>query len=208
MIDALSDAKARVHRYWNIDGLHEIAISVLFLLTAAWVWAGDLPSLGRVWKAALSVTFPLMLCGGILAEGKVVHAIRLRMTYRRTGFVEFRQPSRQLRAGSGVAGSVAAVLLVILITRNNAANIESWWVPGMGALVGFFSGWLGLTQGPRRFLLVAAVSVITGGAIGYAGYEMNTGMALYYLVMAVTLLLSGGVTLWHYLRVSPAPGEE
>lgn len=208
MIDALTDARSRVHRYWNVDGLHEIAISVLFLLTAAWVWAGDMASLSRTWKGVLSVTFPLMLCGGIMAEGKVVKAIRMRLTYRRTGFVEFRQPSRRTRVWSGVAGCAVAVLLASFIARNGADWVETWWVPGLGALVGVFAGWLGWTQGPRRFLAVAAVSVAAGAAIGLAGYEMNAGMAIFYLVMGVTMLLSGGTALWQYLRIAPAPAEE
>src|SRR5690242_655678 len=113
MNDPMREAERRLQRYWNVDGLHEIAITVMLALTSLWTWASDLSELPRAWKSAFSATVPLLLCGGIFVEGWAIKAIRRRLTYPRAGFVEFRKPTRikRVRAvllGSFVAAAIAA----------------------------------------------------------------------------------------------------
>jgi hypothetical protein len=207
MTDALLEAKGKVHRYWNVDGLHEIAIACIFLLTAGWVWASDISPAGSVWRAVLSVSFPIMLCGGIMGEKRVVAAIRQRLTFRRTGFVEFRKPSPRQRAVSAVFGVAVAIALTVIVAQRGTAALEEILAPGMAALVGLFMGWLGFFHGPRRFVAVAAASVAAGLAIAYARLDMSAGMAAYYAAMGAVLLGSGVFTLWQYLRTSREPAE-
>ncbi len=208
MTDVLTQAKSRVQRYWNVDGLHEIAIAILFLWTAGWSAGGDAVPHGSLWKAVFSIGFPIVLCGGILIEGRAVRAIRDRMGYRRTGFVEFRAPSRRKRVLSGVMGALVAALLALLVAKRGIDNLDLVWVPGIGLLLGLFMARIGWAGGTRRFLWVGAASVGAGGAIGLAGLGITPGMSVYYAVMGVVLLLSGGLTLRRYLRIAPEPVEE
>jgi hypothetical protein len=207
MTDALADARQRVNRYWNVDGLHEIAIAVLFLGSAAWSWAAEAPPQGMLWRATLSVGFPIFLCGGILLERRAVSAIRQRLTFRRTGFVEFRKPNPRQRLISGLAGMVVAIGLVLLIATRRIDQIDTLLAPGVGLAVGAFLGWLGFAQGPKRLLLAAAASMLTGLGIAHSGMGMNAGLAAYYTVMGAVLLISGALTLFRYLRTAPEPEE-
>jgi hypothetical protein len=54
--------------------------------------------------------------------------------------------------------------------------------------------------GVARLYVLAAISAVCGVAITLAGFTEQTGLPLYYLSMGLILLVSGGWTLWSYLR--------
>jgi hypothetical protein len=209
MDDPLLDAKARVQRYWNVDGLHEIAIAILFLLTAVIVWAGDSASLPKFWRGAAGVAFPIVLMGGIFLEPSVVRAIRNRLTFPRTGYVAFgKAPVRQ----QGIAGVLAfcvAVAVAVLLARSSVEDLQGWLAPALSVLLGGFTVWMGRRYGLPRFLAVAVFSVAAGFAIGAAGLPLSESMAAYWLAMGVAMLTSGTLALLHFLHAAPAAsGDE
>jgi len=111
MNDPLREAEGRLQRYWNVDGLHEIGVALIFALTALWVWAGDLSDLPRAWKGWFSATFPVVICGGIFGEKYVVNAIRRRLTYPRAGFARLRQPPRKKQVWAALMGAFVAAAI-------------------------------------------------------------------------------------------------
>ncbi len=208
MTDVLTQAKSRLQRYWNVDGLHEIAIAILFLITAGWSWGEKAAPQSRLWKGVFAVGFPLVLCGGILMEGRAVRAVRERLAYRRTGFVEFRKPSRRIRAISAVTGAIVAVLIALFVAKQGTERLERFWVPGLGSLVGLFLVRVGWAGGTLRFVSLGAASVVAGALIGYAGLGISPGMSVYYAAIGGLFLVSGGMTLRRYLKIAPEPVEE
>src|SRR4051794_2535884 len=104
MDDQLREAEGRLQRYWNVDGLPEIGVALILAMTALWVWASDVSGLPQPWKGAFSTTFPVIFCGGIMAEGRVIKLIR-RLTYPRAGFAELRKPPRTKRVWATLAGA-------------------------------------------------------------------------------------------------------
>jgi hypothetical protein len=198
MNDPLREAEGRLQRYWNVDGLHEIAIAVLLALTALWTWASDLSELPRAWKGAFSSTFPLVLCGGIFIEGRVIKAIRRRLTYPRAGFVEFRKPSRTKQVQAALIGMfVAAAIAASAFAR---LDLSRWAL----ALIGIGMGWMMWQIGTRsnlpRFRMLAAVIATLGVAIAAANWRFELGIVAFFGMAAAALLVSGGVTLWRFLH--------
>jgi hypothetical protein len=206
MNDPLTRAEARVQRYWNVDGLHEIAAALLFALTAVWVWATDLSSLPRAWKGAFSITFPVMLWAGIWAEGRVVGAIRRRLTIPRAGFVAFRKPPRRKQAIVAGAAFLVAAAIAVLIVRDSGSLLR-WGIAFAGLGVATFLGSIGWRTGLVRFFLVGFLMLAAGIAIPLSGMDLSRGMMLYWLIAGGTFLISGGVTLWRFLHAPLAPTE-
>jgi hypothetical protein len=201
MHDPLRDAEARLQRFWNVDGLHEIGIAVLFGLTAVWVWSSDLADLPKFWKGVFSTTFPVLIFGGIYGEKWVVERIRRRMTVPRVGFVKLRRPSVRMRLGSGVGGAVAAVLVAAMAVRD-PSGWERWAGAAMGLMVGGFlsvMAWKGQTP---RFYAVAVVLAVTGAWISWARLPFAEALTTFWAVSAIAVLVSGGVTLWRFLHGS------
>src|SRR3954469_21497796 len=124
MNDPLREAEAHLQRYWNVDGLHEIAVALIFGLTGLWVWATDVSTLPHAWKGAFSMTFPLLILGGMWAEGKAIQALRGRLTYPKVGYVELRKPPRWRLIAAGAVAAVLAALLIVAIKRYTAEELR------------------------------------------------------------------------------------
>src|SRR6478672_10899713 len=92
--DPLHLAEVHLQRYWNVDGLNEIAVALISGLTGLWVWGSDVSNLPHAWKSAFSATFPFLICGGMWSAGFIVKRIRRTLTYPRVGFAELRRPPR------------------------------------------------------------------------------------------------------------------
>jgi hypothetical protein len=208
--DPLLDANTRVQRYWNVDGLHEIAMAILFLLTALSVWAGESATLSKFWKGAAAVALPIFLIVGISVEGSVVQAIRRRLTFPRTGFVTFRKPSAKRRRVGVTVAFCIAILVVFLVARSPLENVQAWLVPALSLVFGGFVAWMGLAFRLRRFLVVALASAAAGAAIAALGLPLPAAMAMYWMAMGVVMLLSGALALRRYLHAAPVetPGDE
>jgi hypothetical protein len=200
MDDVLRDAQARLERYWNVDGLHEIGVALILAMTALWLWATDLSDLPRVWKNAASTTFPLLLCGGIFAEKYVVKAIRRRLTYPRVGFAELRTPPVRGRVFSGVAAAIIALAIAFGMSRLGPAEFRRWVVVVPALLCCAILWRLGSRAGVTRFRAVAALLAASSIAIAGAGLSFPAGLALFWVIAAAAFFVSGGITLWRFLH--------
>jgi hypothetical protein len=201
MDDPLRDAEARLQRFWNVDGLHEIGIAILFGLTAVWVWSSDLADLPKFWTGVFSATFPMLLLGGMYGEKWVVERVRRRLTVPRVGFVKLRQPSVRMRVGSGIAGAAVAALVAVMAVRDQS-GWERWAGAAMGLMLGAFlavMGWKGRTP---RFYVVGAVLVVAGVWLSWKRLEFAETMVAFWAISSVAVLVSGGVTLWRFLHGS------
>jgi hypothetical protein len=199
MDDPLREAEARLQRFWNVDGLHEIGIAVIFGLTAVWVWSSDLADLPKVWKGVFSSAFPLILLAAMFGEKWVVERVRRRLTAPRVGFVKLRPPSMQMRVGSGIAGAVVAALVAVMAVRE-PSGWERWLGAALGLMMGASltaMGWKGRTP---RFYAVGAVLVVAGAWLSWKRLEFAETMVAFWAISAVAVLVSGGVTLWRFLH--------
>jgi hypothetical protein len=198
MDDPLRQAENRLQRYWNVDGLHELGIAVLLALTALWVWASDLSELPHVWKGVFSATFPVLLCGGIAVEGPIVKAIRRRLTYPRAGFAEFRKPPRRNRVWAATMGIMIAAVIA------SSAFVElallRWTVALIGLGMAGLLWQIGCRANLIRFRAVAALVLVSGIAVTVAGFPFEMGIVVYFALVAAAFLVSGGITLWRFLR--------
>ena len=97
--------------------------------------------------------------------------------------------------------------LVVALMATAPASLA--WMPAItGLIVGgawlIFASRLGLP----RFFLLAIASLVFGIGLSLTGLGDILGLAIYYALMSLTLLLSCGLTLRSYLKQAPAPQEE
>jgi hypothetical protein len=205
MNDNLSKMMRRPRQYWYADGLPEIAVGTIFLV-AGLIFSGQaaVPDYSP-WKALSSLAFPILIVGGMWLTRWLVGAAKARLTYPRTGYVAYPRPSRRRRIvtlliGAGVGGLLANLLI--------AANLDTlnFTFPLQGLFVGLLIGFIG--QGLIRFYVVGGFTTLLGIALAAVGMPEEPGNAIFYGLLGLALMLSGGVTLWRYLRHNPPPEEE
>jgi hypothetical protein len=200
MDDPLRQAEARLERYWNVDGLHEIGVALILALTALWVWATELSDLPQAWKRGFSTTFPFLLIGGMSVERVVIKTIRRRLTYPRAGFAEMRKPTGGRRLVSALAAAVIAAGIGFAGARFEPEQLRRWAVIVPGVAAGIFLWQIGSRAGVSRFYAAGALIAAASLAIAGAGMSMSLGLTLFWAIAAGVLLVSGGITLWRFLR--------
>jgi len=205
MKDSIDSLQQHTKQYWNIDGLAEIAIGGFFLLFSLNFFGIVLLPNGPV-RIILGIAgTPLLVILAIWVGKRAVEALKIRLTYPRTGYIAYQQPPKKRRWIALAIGAVITGLLLLLIYIFN---------PGTGAWMplvdGIFLGLLLLliNRGFLRFYLLAAASFLSGLLLAYANAAGNLGHAAFYGLMGTALVLSGLLTLRAYLYKNPQMTED
>lgn len=198
MKNDLDQTLQRTKQYWYTDGLNEIAIGAIFLLLSLYFLLEVFLPPKSLLATLLTASFVLIIAGGGLLAGRVVNEIKTRLTYPRTGYVAYRQARGSQRLFLALIAMLMASLITMLIASTPASRA---WIP---ALTGFIIGamWLfaGYKIGITRFYLLAAVSSLLGAGISLVGLGEILGAAVFYGLMSLAMIISGGLTLGSYLR--------
>jgi hypothetical protein len=205
MNDDIQKAMQRTKRYWHVDGLVEGAFGGVCLVLALFFLIQSILPQNNLFSQLLNAGFVVILIGSMLVSRKAVTFAKERLTYPRTGYVSYRRSTggRHVLA-FGVAMLMATLVTVLFVTAPTSLD----WLPAItGLLIGgamlFFSYRVGLA----RFALLALISSLLGCALSLVGLGNVPGLALYYGLMGLALLVSGGLTLARYLRETDMPEE-
>ncbi len=205
MNSRLNNLMRRPRQYWYADGLPEIAIGSLFLV-ANLIFSGQVAVPEHSpWKALTSLAFPVLIVAGLWLTRWLVGAAKARLTYPRTGYVAYPRPSRRRRIFTLLLGAIVAGLMANLLI---AASLDTLNVtfPLQGLFVGLLIAFIG--QGLIRFYVIGGFTAALGITLAAAAMPEEPGNAIFYGLLGLALVISGGLTLWHYLRQNPQPAEE
>ena len=212
MSDEIKRAQLRANQYQHVDGTYELTFGITFLLMAASFWWIGLAGATNDFLANnIYPWIPLVvfLGGGLLIDS-LVKRFRLRVTERRSGYMEGRKPQplkRSTRLAIWIGIPLLTVFLLVVMSLNRgkfqAGGQEaiSWLLPSFMGLM--FAGlWVivGWKIALPRFYLIAVLSVAVGVFLFFNGMGGNPGMAALFGAMGSALTLSGGITLWRYLE--------
>ncbi len=203
-----SDVEQRVKRYWYIDGIGELIGGGLFLLLGLYFSAqqyfGDQSVIGVILQSG----FALILIGGALVGRRLINALKTRLTYPRTGYVEYSTSGKNAvpRRMIAVVIAMAVAIFSIVITRKIDAIDAMVAVTGVLVAVILVAkqGW---STGVPRFYVLSAVSVILGIVLSVRGLPRGYDLGTFYGLMGTAFAISGSLTLRRYLKENPLPAE-
>jgi hypothetical protein len=216
--DPIKRSQLRVLQYQNIDGSFELTFSGLFLLMAVFFYFMFRVALPN---SLLSNLMPLVLCsvfigGGYLID-RLVQKLRERYTYPRTGYIAYSRQTKPLRPATRLMIWVGIPLLTVLLLAilflnrskfpvSDNPDYSLFIMPGFSGLL--FSGLYAIMAWKLalpRFYLIAAASLLVGAGLLASGLPTYLGIAALFGALSLILLISGGLTLWHYLRSTRPP---
>jgi len=206
--------------YDNIDGVTELCIGFMCLAWTLLAWLQMHTPEGAVWHRMYTLfIFVAVMCFITHFGSK---AIKNRITYRRTGYVEYRRDKQWVPMA--IAAAVAALVPVGLFV----ASRRHWHIATPVCLIGLgiaafyipyarMARWRWATFGA----MVAAPLVIAALPAELVEAFANhvsvfsaipaTAVGAYWLTFGIDgalLMLSGGIGLWLYLRHTQAPAQE
>lgn len=209
MSNNLTDVEQHIRRYWYADGFGELVggggmCLILALYFAAQEYLGDDTLIGGLLQASLA----LVLLGGFYLVRRLINAAKLKVTYPRTGYVEY-QTGGGNRWVAGILSAVVAMALaatfVFIVRRINTIDAMT---AISGAAVGIIlfvkQVW---SAKVKRFYILSLAALIFGAMLSVSGIPRGYNLGLFYGLMSLSFAISGGLTLKKYLSENPLPTE-
>jgi hypothetical protein len=209
MQNSFSDVEQRVKRYWYTDGIGELIGGGMFILLgiffAAQQYFGENSTLGGLLQAGLII----FLVGGMWIGRWLIKEFKARLTYPRTGYVEYHVDQSNLNRRRIIAGVVA--LLVAALAMLFSKQVPSFLNITL-ALTGIVVGLIlifaqGRGSGMERFYVLGGISFVLGIGLALSGLPEGYSLGMFYGLMGLCFILSGGLTLRRYLAENPLPLE-
>ncbi len=204
---SLKRSEQRAHRHWYQDGLAEMAVGIYFLLLALLFYTEYVIEGANI--SALGL--PLITLGGIFGIAPIVRRVKAHLTYPRTGFVRYNEPSVSRRWFVLTLGLVIGVAVGVLVAtiqpltdiaedlNTRGEQIIFNWLPlAQATLLTIILGFTAYRFSLFRYYIVAAISLVAGIVVMSLGDVLGT--AIYLTIMFLTLVASGLITLRNFLR--------
>jgi hypothetical protein len=204
MSHSYKEIEQKTRRYWYVDGLAEIFIGLLLAVVGLLVQAPEQFPGGSWLRLILVAGLVVIIVGGAWLGGKMVRAVKARLTYPRTGYVNYRKPSPKRRLRNLLIMIPIAALWIIVVLIFGKGLIA--WAPLIDGLVLCAILWVA-GMGLLRFYLLAGLSLVVGGILAYLQIGGNWGQMVFDLIMGLSLAVSGTITLVRYLRQTSIPED-
>lgn len=204
MKENFSEVETRIKRYWYVDGFGELVggggmCLILAIYFAAGEYFGDQSFFGGL----MSSTMALVLIGGFFLVRRIINEAKERVTYPRTGYVEYPDARRKIPSAifAAIGGALLAAIFVSLVRRFDS-------VDAMVAISGIvmsliLSGKQIWSTRVSRFYLLSAAALIYGLVLAISGLPRGYNLGLFYGLMSLSFVISGGLTLKKYLDENP-----
>jgi hypothetical protein len=205
----LSDVEQRVRRYWYTDGLGELMGGGMCLLLglyfSAQQYVGDQSPLGEVLQSG----FAVILISGVMVARRLVNRLKMRLTYPRTGYVEYETSGKNILPRGLFAAAIAmtvAIFSVVIVRRIDAID-SMVAVTGVlfAAILLIKQGW---SSGMPRFYILSVLALVLGIVLSVSGFARGYNLGVFYGLMGIAFGISGGLTLRRYLQQNPLPTED
>jgi hypothetical protein len=205
----LSNVEQRVKRYWYTDGIGELIGGGMFILLGIYFSLQEFLGQNSMMSGILQASLILVMIGGMAISRRLVTALKTRLTYPRTGYVEYRVDEYNLKSRRIwviiLAFTVSALTMVFVRLFQSFDSI----VAVTGVAVGLIRVILrAKVSGLTRFYILGAVSVLLGLTLSVSALPNGYSLGLFYGLMGICFMISGGLTLQRYLDENPLPVEQ
>jgi hypothetical protein len=156
---------------------------------------------------------PLLIIGGSLLSKQVVHSLKERITYPRTGYIAY-EKKRNTGQRRWVIPAFAllialAYIVADLLTNDSQVDLSRFGVAFMVGLIGGASfAYVGYTVGVARFYALGALAAVLGVTVTVAGLGDVLGTAVVITGLGAAQVISGALTLAIYLNRNRETTEE
>jgi hypothetical protein len=196
----LNEIARRPEKYWSADGLPELVMGGLWMVWgSAWLVGERLPSAYRMFV-------PLLLVISGLMAAWVIKRLKARLTFPRTGYVEWKEPSGRMRLAGAVLAMVVGAVLAAVVFRGDAglAGRASLVLGGVLALA--FLGAAARQRAPHLLALAAvaiALGLILDSVVG--GWSAANGL---FIALGAATSLAGWLRLARFRATHPPVSVE
>jgi hypothetical protein len=197
----LGDMERRAQRYWNVDGLPELTMGLLWMVWGGAFLAGQSLPRGPAWNIYWMFTPAVLALSGVAATW-LIKRLKARITFPRAGYVEWREPSRAQRLTTAAVAIVTAAVIVGLISRARSRGVETVVAPAIGVILSLGFVVASLTQRAPYLLALAGVALALGVLIGATETGWD-GLNWMFVALGAATAAVGAIRLRAFVRRHP-----
>jgi len=206
--DEMKQVEQRVKRYWYADGIAELTSGGLFVLLGIYFGAQGFLGEGSTASIILQISLILVMVGGIFGVRWLVNTLKARLTYPRTGYVEYRVNEKDAKVRRYVVAGVAMIIAIASIVLVDYIRGLDSMALITGLLVGvIFIALRGRSSGLKRFYALGGLAIVLGVALSFSELSQAYNLGLFYGLLGIAIMISGGLVLRRYLSENPPPLE-
>jgi hypothetical protein len=206
--NAIKQVEQRVKRYWYTDGIAELASGGMFILLGLYFGIQGYFGENSPVSVILQVSLALLMIAGALGVRWLVNTLKARVTYPRTGYVEYGVNERDAKVRRYVVAGVAMIVAIASILLVDTIRGLDSMVLITGLLVGvIFIALRGKSSGLRRFYALGGLAIVLGVGLAFSGLAQVYTLTLFYGLLGIAILVSGALVLRRYLDENPLPAE-
>ena len=206
MNKSIKEIKLAAFRYWFEDGLSEIVVGTLFLLIGLLIQAETLILPGSFLAGTSGLASFILVVVGVWLARRVIRSLKERLTYPRTGYVDYHKGHPVPRVLTPVIGAFIAAILVWLI--KTYPQTSPVWIPlFQGIVLAIFLLVIGLRSGLVRFHILALITLLFSLGLSQLTNRETVTVGITFAAFGLGLTLSGLIALRRYLQGTRAQQE-
>lgn len=204
MTTDLDSIEARPRQYWNADGIPELVMGAVWVVWGGLTWLGEWMSRDHRIEP-YTMIIPLLLVVTSFLANPAIKLLKAKLTFPRTGYVEWRKPGRSQKGLAVAAAILVSVGIALLISLLRTESLQRLAAPATGLIVAlaFLAAWYRKTA--RHMLWSAVICVGLAAAVYWMNLGIGDGFALLLTGTGMASFLFGLATLRTYLRANPSP---
>jgi hypothetical protein len=151
----------------------------------------------------------LLMIGGMYISRRLISVLKTRLTYPRTGYVDYQVDERNIKSRRIWVFVLALAISALIMVFVRLFNFIDSIVAVTGVAVGLILMVLRAKSARlARFYVLGAISVVLGLALSVIRLPNGYSLGLFYGLMGLSFMISGGLTLRQYLKENLLPVEE
>jgi hypothetical protein len=205
----IKEVEQRVKRYWYTDGIAELAGGGMFLLLGLYFGIQGYLGENSLVSVLLQASLALLMIAGAFGVRWLVNVLKARVTYPRTGYVQYHVNERDATRRRWIVGGIGMVVAIASILLVDALRSLDAMVLVTGLLVGaVFIILRGRASGLKRFYALGGLAIVLGVVLAFSRLPQAYSLGLFYGLLGVGVLVSGALVLHRYLSENPLPAEK
>jgi hypothetical protein len=202
----LNDVARRPARYWNLDGLPELMLGLLWMIWgAAWLFGESLPHDWR--RNTYWLVVPAALAALVVTMNRMIRALKERITFPRAGYVAWKEPEARTSMAFGAAVVGTAMILAVAVLNVGGRPFEVRAPAVLSVILSVATLAVGVKQRTPHHMALGGILLILTLAIG----TVASGWAAFnwmLLAAGAAFTMMGAVRLALFLRAHPRHVEQ
>lgn len=209
MQNNFSDVEQRIKRYWYTDGIGELIGGGMLILLGIYFGLQEFLGQDSMLGGILQVSLILVMIGGMAIGRRLVSTLKTRLTYPRTGYVEYQVDEHKIKSRqiwvAILAFTISALTMIFIRLFQSFDSIVAVTGIAVGLILIILRA---KASGLSRFYILGVISVLLGLTLSVSRLPNGYSLGLFYGLMGVCFIISGGLTLRRYLEENPLPVEQ